>query len=250
MNRVAMSPMVGMGLCLDTPAARWRRRLRDGTGRGLRIGILDTGVADHLPELRGAIRSHHTIADDGRAVRHWRGDDALGHGTACAWILRGLAPEAELHSVRIFGRSPRERGGKLIAGLAFALDQGWDVINISLGSTGFREELMPLVRRAGETGRVIVAAAHNEPGGASFPAQLPGVIGVDGGYFESPLGFRYHPGRLIEVEARGVYVEAPRPDGSWFSYTGSSFACPHVSAIVARLGRERIGEKLRALGGC
>ncbi len=249
MNAVPPIPAPGWTAFPERPLARWRRHLREGTGRGVRIGILDTGVADHLPDLRGAIRSHHTIADDGRAVRHWRGDDAIGHGTACAWLLRKWAPESELHSVRIFGRSPRERGGKLIAGLGFAIERGWDIINVSLGTTGFRDELVELALRAGERGIVVIAAAHNEPGRASFPAQLPHVIGVEAGAFDSPLAFRYRGERSIEVEADGVYVRAPWPDGEFSHFTGSSFACPHISAIAARLGQGRVGELAGRLRG-
>lgn len=235
-----------------TPEARWRLKLRTGTGRGVRIGLLDTGVADRIPELVGVIRSHHTVADSGRVVANWRGDDAIGHGTACAWIAHQLAPEAEFHSVRVIGRSPRERGEKLLAALDFAISRGWDVINLSLGTTGFRDELAELAERAEARGIVLVAAANNSPDRQSFPAALPGVIGVDAAWFPDPLDFRYDPSKPVEVEALGVYVRAPRPDGSWFHFTGSSFACPLVAGIAARLrepgtGVDRFREQLQAL---
>ncbi len=232
----------GVRPSLSTREARWRRQLREGTGCGVRIGILDTGVADHAPGLRGIVRSHCTVGEAGTILTSLRGNDAIGHGTACAWILKQLAPEAELHSVRIFGRSFRERGEKLVAGLAFAIERGWDIINVSLGTGGFREELIDLANLAEERGIVVVAAANNEPGKASFPAELPNVIGVEGGAFGSPLEFRFRAGDRIEVEASGIYVRAPWPNGEFTHFTGSSFACPHVSAIAARLGQGRIDE--------
>lgn len=221
---------------------RWRKQLREATGRGVRIGILDTGVADHESVLKGIVRSHCDIDESGQIMTSLRGSDSLGHGTACAWILNSLAPEAELHSVRIFGESFRERGEKLIQGLAFAIERGWDIINVSLGTTGFRDELAELAKLAEERGIVIVAAANNEPGKASFPAELPNVIGVDAAFFDSALEFRYHPDRPIDVEANGIYVRAPWPNGEFSHFTGSSFACPHVSAIAARLGQGRTDE--------
>lgn len=242
MNAGGLTPMLGLYPALETPVGRWQRQLRENTGRGVKIGILDTGVADRLAILRGAIRTHHTVADNGRLVRNWQGDDVLGHGTACAWVLKNLVPDAELHQVRIFGRSLREPGEKLLAGLDFAIDQGWDIINVSLGTAGFRDELFDLAARAADRGIVIVAAAHNEAGRRSFPAELPNVIGVDAAFFDSPLGFRYQPDRPIEVEANGIYVRAPWPNGRFSHFTGSSFACPHLSAIVARLGQGRTGE--------
>lgn len=237
----------------DSKEARWRRQLRFGTGRGVRIGLLDTGVADSVPQLGGVIRSHHSVTNTGSVISNRKGEDAIGHGTACAWIVHQHAPEAELHSVRVIGDSPRERGEKLIVGLKFAIEQRWDVINVSLGTTKFQDGLATLADQAAAGGIVIVAAANNDPELVSFPAALSNVIGVDAGSFVRSLAFRYDPNREIEVEASGVYVEAPRPDGSWFHYTGSSFACPHVTAIAARLwesgGRmpERLREKLSLL---
>ncbi|MCB1230540.1 MAG: S8 family serine peptidase [Verrucomicrobiae bacterium] len=225
-----------------TREARWRRKLREATGRGVRIGILDTGVADHELSLKGVVRSHCSVSDSGRIMTSLRGSDSLGHGTACAWIVKSLAPDAELHSVRIFGRSARERGEKLITGLGFAIERGWDIINVSLGTSGFREELTHLANLAAERGIVIIAAASNAPGKSSFPAELPNVIGVDAATFDSPLAFRYRDDHPIQVEASGVYVRAPWPNGEFSHFTGSSFACPHVTAIAARLGQGRIDE--------
>lgn len=133
------------------------------------------------------------------------------------------------------------------------MERGWDVINISLGSTGLREPLAELARECERRGIIVVAAASNDPGRESFPAALPEVIGVDAGSFDEVLEFRYQATRKIEVEANGVYIRAPRPDGTWFNYTGSSFACPHVTALAARLWEPGLGiggirQKLEALG--
>ena len=58
--------------------------------------------------------------------------DLFGHGTACAGIIRSLAPECEIHSVRTLGRRLTGRGAVLLAGLRWAIDEGYDVINLSL----------------------------------------------------------------------------------------------------------------------
>ena len=54
-------------------------------------------------------------------------------------------------------------------------------------------------------------------------------------YFPDPLTWRYHPGAEIEVEASGIYIDAPLAGGGRQSYTGTSFAAPHIAAIAARL---------------
>ena len=216
-----------------------RRQLASGRGRGVSIGILDTGVASTLRSMRGIVASHHEVelneAGEIEITRSGASEDSLGHGTACAWILHNLAPRAKLHNVKIIGHSPTGTDRKLVAGLRFAIEQGWDILNVSAGTETSREELEDLTRLAANRGTLIIAAKDNHPEKTGFPASLPSVIGVDMDHFDDPLSFRYFPGRDIEVEAHGVYVEAPRPSGGMRAYTGTSFACPHVSAIAARL---------------
>ena len=55
--------------------------------------------------------------------------DLAGHGTACAGIIRSLAPECELYSVRVLDSNLGGSGRALVAGLAWALDHGMHVCN-------------------------------------------------------------------------------------------------------------------------
>src|SRR5690349_17564178 len=80
---------------------------REGTGRGVTVAILDTGVEATHPALEGAVASCHEVSPQGRSFicRPVTDGDLVGHGTACAGIIHQLAPEAELHSLRVIGRS-------------------------------------------------------------------------------------------------------------------------------------------------
>src|SRR5919109_4521374 len=92
-------------------ASEWPERvtrswaLEDSTGKGARVCILDSGIEEAHPlvgNVDGAVAI--TIGEDGepRAEPDAEGD-LCGHGTACAGIVRSIAPEAELHSVRVLG---------------------------------------------------------------------------------------------------------------------------------------------------
>ncbi len=61
------------------------------------------------------------------------------------------------------------------------------------------------------------------------------MLGVNLEGFEDPESLRYDWGNTIELVARGVYVEAPAMGGGTQLYTGTSFACPHVSGLMARM---------------
>ncbi|MAS92463.1 MAG: serine protease [Verrucomicrobiales bacterium] len=218
---------------------RLRECLATGTGKGVKVGILDSGVASSLPELGGKVISNHEVVEVGRGrprvVSLSAGEDVIEHGTACAYVIHTHAPDAELHSVRVIGRTHSSTSQRLLAALEFAVDQGWDILNLSLGTESNYENLARLADKAYYQGMIWVAAKDNKRNKVGYPAGLASVVGVDMDYFEDPLSFRFYPGKVTEVEACGVYVDAPTPDGGWQQFTGTSFACPQVAGIAARL---------------
>ena len=147
-----------------------------------------------------------------------------------------VAPEAEITTIKVIGEDSHGTADQLIAALTFALDQRFDVINMSLGTTSeeHANELIRLADRAFHEGRIIVAAANNF-GLVAFPAVFALVIGVRLEGFEDVESLRYDWGETIELVARGVYVEAPAMGGGTQLFTGTSFACPNVSGLAARV---------------
>ena len=215
-----------------------RQALRHGTGKGVKICLIDSGIDGSHPAFAGKIRAQFDVVTDHMGVRCLPAGvtDSIGHGTACAGIILQLAPEAELHSVKVIGRESKGTADQLMAGLTFALDQGFDIINMSLGTTddSISRRLGALADRAFYDGRIIVAAANNF-GQIAFPAHLSSVLAVNMEGFDDPETLRYEWGSPIEVSARGIYVEAPAMGGGTQLFTGTSFACPHVSGLLARL---------------
>src|SRR5712691_3495188 len=75
----------------------------DGSGAGVRIAIVDSGVDNDHPAIAGAVKGwvEPFEADGKLQFRTDRHTDSSGHGTACAGIVRGLAPNVELYSVKV-----------------------------------------------------------------------------------------------------------------------------------------------------
>ena len=120
----------------DDSATSIADALKTGTGLGVKIGILDTGISD-LPELTDAIEKHFRIVDENNkidVIELPRGEDKLSHGTACASIIRRHAPDAKIHDLQVMDFKAQNSRHKLAAGIKFATSQGLDILNICVGS--------------------------------------------------------------------------------------------------------------------
>jgi subtilisin len=160
--------------------------------------------------------------------------DSCGHGTACAGIIRALAPECSLFSVRVLGAGYTGSGKVLLAGLRWAIEQGFDVINMSLSTTkrDFASVLHDLADSAYFRRTVLVASAHNMPV-ESYPWKFSSVISVGSHELTDATAFFYNPNPPVEFFARGVSVDIAWLGGSTIRATGNSFATPHMSGICA-----------------
>ncbi|NJD06387.1 MAG: hypothetical protein FIA97_07795 [Methylococcaceae bacterium] len=216
-------------------AMRIEQAHRTATGKGVRIAVIDTGVDNSHPDLRGHIKESENLAPT-PADR----DLADIHGTAVAGVLAaqpgngigiaGVAPGADIYSMRAcWPESPGAAAARCNSyTLALALNEAIrlhsDIINMSL--TGPDDPLVQLlVEEALRQNIIVVAAEPRDLKQGGFPANVPGVLAVAGGEshdHESLVG-------------PGVDVLTTLPHGSYDFMSGSSFATPHVAGIIALL---------------
>jgi subtilisin family serine protease len=205
-------------------------------GSGARVCILDSGVESGHP-LVGEIEETVavTVGEDGEieVVPDDEGD-LCGHGTACAGIVRSLAPGCSISSVRVLGAGYTGSGPVLLAGLRWAIERGFDVVNMSLSTT--KRQLAPELHDLADVAyfrrTMLVASAHNMPV-ESFPWRFASVVSVGSHEQSDPLAFFYNPTPPVEFFARGVDVDAPWLDGGTLRVSGNSFATPHMAGICA-----------------
>lgn len=185
------------------------------TGKGVKVAVLDTGISPH-PALRiqGGFNSIDSEAPDLWRDQHWHGTHVAGilAATGAANGMTGVAPECELYAVRV-GRvrdatqsqfSNLSIETDLVEGLRWCIDQGMDVVNMSLFVQP-SPVLDALLEEAYQKGLVLVAPSGNLMGGGQSG---PGTVPSDVDY---PAR---HP-RVLSVGAvgrLGVY-----PDNSYFT---------------------------------
>lgn len=209
------------------------------TGRGVRVAVVDSGIqADH-PALDGCVEVDTGVmielGPDGNP-RETPGphDDAFGHGTACAGIIHGFAPEARITSVRVLGRNLSGRAGAFLRGLGWAIDSGFDVVNLSLGTTkrDWALAFYELCDAAYFRGCFVVTAANNV-NRVSYPSLYGSVTSVACNLATDPFRFHWNPEPPTEFLARGIDVDVPWAGGGRMTATGNSYAAPHIAGIAA-----------------
>lgn len=205
-------------------------------GEGARVCILDSGMEVEHPLVTPVERAVAVVAGaagDLEVVEDTEGD-AAGHGTACAGIVRSLAPECTISSVRVLGLDVKGRGAVLLAGLRWAVEEGFDVVSLSLSTRApaLLPRLHELADRAYFRRTAIVAAAHNLPV-ESYPWRFASVISVGSHEQEDPTCFYANRQPPVEFFARGVNIEVAWPGGGTMRVTGNSFATPHMAGLCA-----------------
>ncbi|HEX3701412.1 MAG TPA: S8 family serine peptidase [Phenylobacterium sp.] len=203
---------------------------------GVRVGLVDGGVAQTLPALSGS-----QIVQKGFAPG---GPRPSAHGTAVASLIagrkgvfRGAAPGASLYVADVYGATPTGGSAEAIAhALAWLAQSGVPVINISLvGPPNLLLEAA--VKGLVERGRIVIAAVGNDGPAAPplYPAGYPGVIavtGVDPRWRILPEAGR---GTHVDFAAPGSEMAAAGLDGGFVAVRGTSFAAPLAAGLLARL---------------
>ena len=209
------------------------------TGQGVRVGVIDSGIeADH-PALGESACGGITVEYDPDAPNQARIEpeenlvDMYGHGTACAGIIHSLAPEAELYSIRVFGRDMKSRAVQFAGGIRWAMENNIQVVNMSLSTN--RDEYYALFHQLADQAYfkniVLVAAVNNYPG-ASYPSLYSSVISVAAHEGKDPFIYYYNPSPPVEFGAPGIDVRVAWVNKGYIVSTGNSFASPHIAGLV------------------
>ena len=236
----AWSLPAAAGKAIRLPATWPERVTREwafggATGAGVRVCVLDSGVELGHP-LVGAVQRSVAVTRDGDeiVIADDESGDLCGHGTACAGLIRSIAPGCELTSVRVLGEGYTGSAAVLLAGLEWAIEHDFQVVNMSLSTTKkqYAERLHELADAAYFKRTMLVASAHNMPV-ESFPWRFASVVSVGSHEEDDPFTYFYNPSPPVEFFARGLEVDVPWLGGGTLRCTGNSFATPHIAGICA-----------------
>ena len=210
-----------------------------GDGRGVRVGVIDSGIDNDHPAIAGHVKGYISFVEDRAGEMHVSDEphgDAFGHGTACADIIRRIAPEVELYSIKVLGPLLTGKGTAFAAGLRWAIEQGLDVVNLSLGTT--KQDYAPMFYELADQAYfknvLLVTAANNMPV-TSYPSLFAAVTSVACHDQQDPYEFYYNPEPPVEFGAPGINVTVAWLNGQHMTVTGNSFSAPHISGLAAKI---------------
>lgn len=203
-----------------------------GTGEGIIVGILDSGIEAHTL-FDDVYIVHIDLAGGGVA------GPGAAHGTSVASIItgtEGIAPDAELFVVRVLDDEGLGNSYHVAEGIVQAVDLGVKLINLSLGVYQDTTILRQAVQYAHQRGVIMVAAAGNDGYTTMpYPAAYPEVLAVTAVDAVGQQAVFPNQSDEIDFAAPGVGVLTAKEDFGTTLFSGTSAAAPFVSGTLASL---------------
>lgn len=233
-------------------------------GQNVKVAVVDTGVDINHPELLGAMGGNPPYYEgfwvefdqDGNAVQGSTPHDSDMHGTHVSGtavgrnrnLQIGMAPEAILGHALVL---PEGNGTmpQVLAGLQWAIENGFKVVNGSWGGNDISPDLAEAVKNLVTAGVFPAFSSGNEgPGQTSSPGNTPLAEAVgafdaagniadfsSGGVVEYP-NYTYASEQAKikpDISAPGVGITSSIPGGKYATFDGTSMASPHVAGAAA-----------------
>ena len=216
-------------------------------GNGVRVGVIDTGAANHSAVAAQLLPGENVITGENAADT----TDNYGHGTFISGIIAGaggsfvsgLASRAYVVPLKFMSKNGNVTGGGDIAtavrALNAAVSHGCKVVNMSFGTPTWSQLFEEAVNNAAARGVIMVAAAGNisskapDPSVLQYPAAYGNVIGVSSVDSDRSIAASSFYNNSVFITAPGESVTSIYPNGAAVTGSGTSFSAPHVAALAA-----------------
>ncbi|MDQ2671848.1 MAG: S8 family serine peptidase [Actinomycetota bacterium] len=215
----------------------------DAKGSGAKVAIVDSGVYSEHPDIGRITAQRDFVEDDAVA------DDDYGHGTHVTGIAGALTDNGKgvaggcfgcgLIIGKVMGLGGFTTDSRIVEGIDWSVNQGADVVNLSLGGPADSSVLRGAVNRAHGQGAVVVAAAGNDGAdGPRYPAAYSKVIAVGAISADDRLASFSGRGRWVDLAAPGTDIISTSESGGYDTQSGTSMAAPFVSGLAGLLASQ------------
>jgi subtilisin family serine protease len=207
------------------------------TGDPVKVGVIDTGIDLKHPDLQANIKGGYNAINPLKSP-----NDDNGHGTHVAGIIAalnntigviGVGPNIDLYAIKVLNANGSGYLSDVIEGLDWAVANGMQVVNMSLGTSQDVQSFHDAIVSAYNAGVTIVAAAGNSGGTVSYPAVYPEVIAVSATDQNNQIASFSSRGPEVDLAAPGVNIYSTYKGQSYATLSGTSMAAPHVTGAAA-----------------
>jgi thermitase len=220
-------------------------RVSRNFGGGIKVAVIDSGIDLTHPVFAGklsAISEFWDYVGNDATPQDESGGNGYGHGTAVAGIILQVAPRAKILPIRVLRPDGSANTSDVVAAIGRAVNNGANIINISLGTGGYDQSLMDICTWANNQGVLIVAAAGNngQLNNLDSPAMFTWsystyqmTIGVGSVNANDQKSSFSSYGDSIYTFAPGENIWSAYPGNKSANFTGTSFATPIVTGSIA-----------------
>jgi len=215
-------------------------------GTGVTVAVVDTGIDLLHPAFKGHLAPAANMRDfvGNDAVPQEEGgsrDMAYGHGTAVASLILQVAPNATILPIRVLSPDGSGQASTVAAGVDWAVAHGAKIINLSVVSSVDSMLNASLKNATNQGVYVVMAAGNNATSPVMYPSRFANAAGGIGAYSLSVGSIETNNvqsdfsnyGQQLKVLAPGRLVTAAYPGSLTAQATGTSFATPVVSGVLA-----------------
>ncbi|WP_253275512.1 S8 family peptidase [Rossellomorea aquimaris] len=209
----------------------------ENRGQNIKIAVLDSGINGSHEDLSGKVVNSYNALSPGKAI-----SDESGHGTAIGGIIAandneigtvGVAPDAEIYDVKVLDSMNKSNTKAVIRGIEWAINEEVDLMNMSFGLQNDIPELSNAINKAIDAGIIVVAASGNTMGlSVDYPAKYENVLSISAVNKNFQRSNMSAKGK-IDYAAPGVDIYSTTSDGSYDTFSGTSFAAAYFTGILA-----------------
>jgi|GEM_PF-973457 len=210
------------------------------------VAVLDTGVFPDHPEFADRLTEGYDFVnrDDDPSDDHGHGTHIAG--TVAAGVnngigTAGICPQCTIMPVKVLNENNAGVWSGVANGLIYAVDNGADIVVLSLGSPNPNKTMESAISYANQNDVLVIAAAGNENTSAPFyPAAYPGTLGVGATDQHDEKWALSNYGEMLDVMAPGnliysTYLDLENAYEGHIFMSGTSMATPHVAGLAGLL---------------
>lgn len=210
----------------------------------IKVAVVDTGISSSHSDLVANVKGGVNTITGG----NWSDDN--GHGSHVSGIIGalnntsgvvGVAPLVDLYAVKVLSANGSGYVSDIIVGLQWAVANGMQVVNMSLGTSVDVQSFHDAVTATYNAGVTLVAAAGNSGGAVGYPGAYPEVISVSATDSNNVLASFSSRGSEVDLAAPGVSIYSTYKGTAYKTLSGTSMASPHVAGAAALVLNTPVG---------